>query len=101
MRCQSPEYERSARTAQGLMKALLVLSAMGLAGGGISQSAAQGAAADVAYVETVRGGVVASAQGGPTAARGPRYHQRSDQARSPGEQRTAYLSLPNAQGGTR
>lgn len=54
------------KTPMGIVNAALVCSAIGLAGGGISQSAAQGAATDVAYVEAVRGRVVASSQGSPT-----------------------------------
>jgi hypothetical protein len=54
------------KTPTGIVNAVLVCSAIGLAGGGISQSAAQGAATDVAYVEAVRGRVVASSQGSPT-----------------------------------
>jgi len=54
------------KTTTGIVNAVLVCSAIGLVGGGISQSAAQGAATDVAYVEAVRGRVVASSQGSPT-----------------------------------
>jgi hypothetical protein len=63
MRLQSPECEHSVKTAKRLMKALLLCAAIGLAADGVSQSAAQGTATDVAYVETVSGGVVASSQG--------------------------------------
>jgi hypothetical protein len=53
--------------AMGIIRAVVVLSAMGLgAGNGISHSAAQGTTADVAHVEAVSGRVVASAQGTPT-----------------------------------
>jgi hypothetical protein len=54
------------KTPMGIVKAVLVCSAIEMAGGGISQSAAQGAATDVAYVEAVHGRVVASSQGSPT-----------------------------------
>jgi hypothetical protein len=52
--------------AVGTTTVVLVLSAIGLgAAGGISHSAAQGTATDVAYVEAVSGRVVASSQGSP------------------------------------
>jgi hypothetical protein len=52
--------------AVGILKATLVLSAIGLGvAGGISYSAAQGATTDVAYVEAVSGRVVASTDGKP------------------------------------
>jgi hypothetical protein len=54
------------KTQMGIAAAVLVCSAIDMAGGGVSQSAAQGAATDVAYVEAVRGRVVASSQGTPT-----------------------------------
>ena len=51
----------------GIMRAVVVLSAIGLGvGGGISHSAAQEPTSDVAYVEAVSGRVLASAQGSPT-----------------------------------
>ncbi len=69
MRRQLPHRGRNGTTT-GTVKAILL--ALGLVAVGASPSAAQGAAAaqvaakDVAYVETVRGRVVASAQGTPT-----------------------------------
>jgi hypothetical protein len=57
--------------AVGIMRAARVVSTLGLGvslglGGGGASSAAQGAAAEVAYVEAVNGRVVAAAQGRPT-----------------------------------
>jgi hypothetical protein len=63
MRLQSPERQHNVETPRTLTKALLLCSAVGLAAGGVSPSAAQGTAPDVAYVETVSGSVVASSQG--------------------------------------
>lgn len=69
MRPRSPEYcgrIEKAAMAVGTTTVVLVLSAIGLgAAGGISHSAAQGTATDVAYVEAVSGRVVASSQGSP------------------------------------
>jgi len=69
MRLRSPEYcgrIDKAVMAVGTTTVVLVLSAIGLgAAGGISHSAAQGTATDVAYVEAVSGRVVASSQGSP------------------------------------
>ena len=68
MRLQSPEYRRcSERTrAAGHDRAAVVLSAMGLgAAAGISPSAAQDAATDVAYVEAVSGRVRCLRSGDP------------------------------------
>jgi hypothetical protein len=66
MRLQSPERQHNVETAKTLTKALLLCSAVGLAAGGVSPSAAQGTGSDVAYVETVSGSVVASSQGALT-----------------------------------
>src|SRR5713226_3485818 len=70
MRLRSPEYcgrIDKAVMSVGTTTVVLVLSAIGLgAAGGISHSAAQGTASDVAYVEAVSGHVVASFQGTPT-----------------------------------
>ncbi len=69
MRPRSPEYcgrIDKATLSMGTMRAVLVSSAAVLgAAGGISHSAAQGTASDVAYVEAVKGPVTASSQGGP------------------------------------
>jgi hypothetical protein len=54
------------KTPMGIARAVLICSLIEMAGGGISQSAAQGTASDVAYVEAVRGRVVALFQGSPT-----------------------------------
>ncbi len=64
MELQFPNRRRSVNSAK-IMKAVVVSLVLGL-GGGISHSAAQGADPDVAYVESVRGRVVASAQEAPT-----------------------------------
>ncbi len=65
MRLRSPEYrgchERAA-VAANMVRAVVVLSIVGL-GGGVSQSAAQEAA--VAYVKAVNGRVIALARGTP------------------------------------
>lgn len=72
MQLKSPEYRRcNARTrampAAGMFRAAVVLSTIGLGGAvGISQSAAQQAAADVAYVEAVSGRVLASSRTAPS-----------------------------------
>ena len=70
MRLQSLEYRgcnaRKSTMAAGMIRVAVVLSAMGLSGAAaISQSAAQEAAADVAYVEVMSGRVVAFARGTP------------------------------------
>jgi hypothetical protein len=69
MRQRSREYcgrIDKAAVAAGTMRAVLVVSAIGIgAEGTISHSAAQGTASDVAYVEAVSGRVVASFQGRP------------------------------------
>jgi hypothetical protein len=57
---------RNMKTQMGIAAAVLVCSAIETVGSGVSQSAAQGAATDVAYVQAVRGRVVASSQGTPT-----------------------------------
>jgi hypothetical protein len=72
MQLKSPEYRRRrertrAMPAAGMFRAAVVLSTIGLGGAvGISQSAAQDAAADVAYVEAVSGRVVASSRTAPS-----------------------------------
>ena len=63
MQLQSPNRRRS--MSAKVMNAVVVTLALGL-GSGLFHSAAQGADADVAYVELVRGRVIASAQEGPT-----------------------------------
>jgi hypothetical protein len=69
MRLRSPEFrgcnEKEA-IAAGVVGAAVALSIVGLGGGtGISQAAAQEAANPVAYIESVRGHVVAFARGTP------------------------------------
>ena len=66
MRPRSPRSVGGAKAAERTVKTVLALSAIGLAACGIRQSAAQGTAADVAYVESVTGRVVASSQGSTT-----------------------------------
>jgi hypothetical protein len=68
MRHRSPEYGgRERATAAGMMRVVAALSGIGLGlGSGLSNSAAQGAASDVAYVEAVSGRVLASTQESPT-----------------------------------
>lgn len=63
MLLQSPERQHGVETATASMQALLLCWAIAIAAGGVSPSAAQGTASDVAYVETVSGSVVASFQG--------------------------------------
>ena len=68
MHLQSPEYrgcDKWKSTVAAGLKAAIVLSTIGLAGVGVSPSAAQEAASDAAYVEEVRGRVVAFARGTP------------------------------------
>jgi hypothetical protein len=68
MRLQSPEYrgcDEWKSTVAASFKAAIVLSTIGLAGVGISAAAAQEAASDAAYVEEVKGRVVAFARGAP------------------------------------
>jgi len=68
MRHQSSEYRGHEKaTTVRTMRAVAILSAIGLGlGGGMSHSAAQGTASDVAYVEAVSGRVLASTQESPT-----------------------------------
>src|SRR5262249_14057029 len=68
MRYWSPECRRHEMVATAeTMKMVAVLSAIGFGlGGGMSETAAQGTASDVAYVEAVSGRGVASTQGRPT-----------------------------------
>ncbi len=68
MRHRSSEYRGHEKaTTVRTMRAVAILSAIGLGpGGGMSHSAAQGTASDVAYVEAVSGRVLASTQESPT-----------------------------------
>ncbi len=68
MQHQSSEYRGHEKaTTVRTMRAVAILSAIGLGlGGGMSHSAAQGTASDVAYVEAVSGRVLASTQESPT-----------------------------------
>ena len=67
MRLWSPEYRGCNEKASTSAKFLTAMLLLGVAiGGGSSQSAAQEAATDVAYVEAVSGRVVASSQGTPS-----------------------------------
>src|SRR5216684_3191669 len=68
MRHRSSEYRGHEKaTTVRTMRAVAILSAIGLGpGGGMSHSAAQGTASDVAYVEAVSGRVLASTLESPT-----------------------------------
>ena len=99
MRSRFPHCGRNGRRRSGIVKARLCRP-WGWRPAAFRQSAAQGAAADVAYVETVRGRVVASAQGGPTLLDALDIISDPTRLDLQAEQRAAYLPLPNAQGRT-